>query len=158
LRASGAFFLQRGTIEDYYSSATGSRAKPETAALEAASFDETPVADLTTRYADVLRAIQAAAPLRPIDENALLRERLGGALGSAFQFMEINTPSAELNGRARAAQPDFDIFELENCSTPDDCRVRVKIRSPLFPRDTLPFEISVNENPAPVIRRKLPPP
>ena len=158
LEKVGCFFLRRGTIEDYYGSAIASEAKPEAAALEAASFDDVPPSDLTVRFADVIRAIRAAAPIRPIDENALLRERLGGAIGATFQFVQAETPSAEINGRARAAQPDFDIFELENCSTATELRVRVKMNSRLFPRDTLPFEISINENPARVIMTKLPPP
>lgn len=157
LEEVGCFVLRRGTIEDYYGAAATSDAKPEAAALEAASFDDYSVHELEARYSDVIRAIRAAAPLRPVDENALLRERLGGALGATFQFMETDTPSAELNGRARAAQPDFDIFELENCSIPSEHRVRVHMNSQLFPRETLPFDISINENPAPVIMSKLPP-
>jgi hypothetical protein len=158
LEKVGCFILRRGTIEDYYGSAYGSETKPEAAALEAASFDDVPVTDLNTRYADIVRALKAAAPLRPIDENALLRERLGGALGATFQFMETGMSAAELNGRARAAQPDFEIFELENCSTSSERRVRVKMNSPLFRRGTLPFDISISDNQASVILSKLPRP
>jgi hypothetical protein len=102
--------------------------------------------------------MQAAAPTRPVDENALLRERLGGALGAAFQFIKAETPSAELNARAQSAQPDVSIFNLENCSTPEGLRIRVSMNSPLFQRETFPFEISSNDNITQLIKDKLPEP
>lgn len=158
LEKVGCFILRRGTIEDYYGSTKMSGAKPEAAALESATFDDTPVAELEARFSDVIRAIRASAPIRLVDENALLRERLGGTLGSTFQIMEAQTPSPELNARARAVHSDFELFELKNCSTSQERKLRVKMRSPLFPRETLPFELSVNENLSHVIEKKLPPP
>lgn len=156
LESVGCFVLRKGAIEDYYGLSAAISSKLGMAADEAASFDESAPEMLEAKYADVLRAIRAAAPIRPVDENALLRERLGAAVGATFQFIKFDTPSAELNGRVRGSQPDLDIFELENCSTESDLRIRVNMKSPLFIRDTLPFEISISENATQVIKSKLP--
>ena len=155
LEDAGCFILQKGTVEDYYRSTNKNISKIEAAALEAESFEDASFCKLKTNYSDIVRAIKAAAPIQPVDENLFLRERLGGVLGAIFQFMETGTPSSELNSRARSSHAEVSIFNLENCSSLDELKVRVSINSPLFQRDTFPFEVSINENLTKVIRAKL---
>jgi energy-coupling factor transporter ATP-binding protein EcfA2 len=156
LEAAGCFILQKGTVEDYYRSTNNNISKIDAAALEAEAFEDAPFGKFQTNYSDIIRAIEAAAPIQPVDENLFLRERLGGMLGAIFQFMETGTPSSELNSRARNFQPDASIFNLDNCSSLDELRIRVSINSPLFQRNTFPFEVSINENLTKIIRDKLP--
>lgn len=156
LEQVGCFILRKGRIEDYYQSGAGTGDKTEVAAQEAASFEARSAEELEGAYADVMRALRAAAPVRPVDENALLRERLGAALGHAFEFLTPDMPSEQINGRIRVAQPELALFELENCSKLSELRLRVKMNSTLFPRETLPFEISKNEDRSTAIGRHLP--
>jgi hypothetical protein len=45
---------------------------------------------------------------------------------------------------------------LSNRSTKDDLRIEVYIASPLFKRDTFPFEVGRNDNTNIVVPSKLP--
>jgi energy-coupling factor transporter ATP-binding protein EcfA2 len=157
LETTGCFILRRGTIESYFRTAPNGASKPEAAAEEAATFDSASTSELETDYADILRAIRSAAGTRPVDENELLREKLGAAIGAMFQSLEQSTTDAELNGRARATfGTSMDIFYFENCSSSGQRKLRVTIKSPLFQRESFPFEIGENENANQVIREKLP--
>ncbi|WHO21375.1 AAA family ATPase [Agrobacterium tumefaciens] len=159
LETAGCFVLRRGTIEAYYTSAqNGVIKKPEAAAREIEGWQgNLAKLDLETRYADLVRAMRFAAPLPKIDENYLLREKLGAILGSVFQSMRIDMSETELNARASAILgPDADIFKLMNASKEKQKRLKVDIASSLFRRDTFPFEISEQDNLTAVIREKLP--
>jgi hypothetical protein len=132
--------------------------KPEAAAAEAAAWEVMGKSTLVERYSDIIRAMHFAAPIQRIDENALLREKLGAALGALFQSMQPQMPDVELNSRAEATLgADATIFRLENKSSDERKRVRVSIASNLFPRDSFPFEIDETENLTAVVGSKLPP-
>ncbi|MXF14552.1 ATP-dependent endonuclease, partial [Escherichia coli] len=74
----GCFFLRRGAIENYYGAieeiGTG---KPDRAALEAAGFDAKTQKELAMCYNDIYVALNHTAPNQFVDEDRLLRMKLG---------------------------------------------------------------------------------
>lgn len=156
LESANCFVLRRGTIEDYYASVTLQDAKPGAAANEVASWATEPVTEVERRYADVVRCLEAAAPIRRVNENSLLRQKLGAALGSLFQVVTDQISDDELNAHASlvlgGAAP---LFKFENKSVGGLKKLRVSITSPLFSRATFPIEIDETENLNNVIRQKL---
>lgn len=157
LGEAGAFFLRRGTIEAYFQEPTAGLSKPDAAALEAASFSSINAGILRERYHEAIAAMTYAGQITVVDENTMLRERLGAILGAAFQTLSESTTNEALNARARVILgEDATIFELENASTPENLRLRVNLTSTLFVRSTFPFEISATENPTAVVAARLP--
>lgn len=158
LERAGCFVLRRGTIEAYYSDASNDPlGKPDAAAREIEGWQgKLTKHDLENRYSDLVRAMRHAAPLPKIDENYLLREKLGAILGSVFQSMRADMSDAELNARAASTLgPDAAIFKLENISDQERKRLRVSIASSLFARSTFPFELTELDNLTAVIQAKL---
>lgn len=152
----GCFFLQRGAIENYYAVDTSGQGKPDLAAQEAATFETTEPENLRERYADLVTALVYIAPNQRIDEDLLLRPKLGAVLAAAFLGMERNSSDEQLNAIAMATVgSDAEVFKLSNRSK-DDLRIAVEMVSPLFQRDTFPFEIGREENLTLLIPEKLP--
>jgi precorrin-2 methylase len=96
--------------------------------------------------------------VRPVDENALLRDSLASLLARAFQRLTPDLSDGDLNAVACAGDPVMaSIFELENVSKQRETRaVRVKIISPLFTSDAFPFEITYDDPLNMTIAKKLP--
>ena len=151
----GCFFLHRGAIENYYSVDASDRGKPDLAALEAATFQTTEPAILRDRYADLAAALVHIAPNQRVDEDLLLRPKLGAVLASAFAGMQHDSSDDQLNAIAEATIGSAaEVFRLSNRSK-DDLRIAVDIVSPLFARDKFPFEIGRDENLNMVVPDKL---
>ena len=150
LEKGGCFFLRCGTIEDCYLARpkSGLKGKPEAAAEQVAAFMEVGEKDLRHSYADVLRAIEYAAPKPPVTEGDFLRQLLGGLLGMAFQFMEENTTDGELTELAAANHPAAArIFGLKNATVPGrELSLLVEVTSQLFEHATFPVLISKTSN------------
>ncbi len=150
LRSGGCFFLQRGTIEDYYPPRSpGLDNKSQAAVDEAATFFSINDAVLRERYDDVLASIEFAAPVSPVDENTLLRRLLASLLGAIFQGLKIETSQEDLLALVAAFDPQVArIFSLANASNSaaDSRAVTVSIVSPLFVRDKFPATIRYDEN------------
>jgi len=159
LERAGCFILRRGTIEEYFLKTTvqeNSLGKPDAAAREIEGWQGQTKEDLEARYVEPIRAMRHAAPLPKIDENYLLREKLGAILGAVFQSMRTDMTDAEINARALSTLgPDAAIFKLENISEPSRKRLRVSMASMLFPRPTFPFDLSEHDNLTAVIGTKL---
>lgn len=152
----GCFFLHRGAIENYYTVDVSDGGKPDLAAREAATFETTEPASLHERYTDLVAALVHIAPNQRVDEDLLLRPKLGAALTSAFLGMEHDSSDERLNAIAVATVgSDAEVFKLSNRSK-DDLRIAVEMASPLFQRDTFPFEIGREDNPNLVVPEKLP--
>ena len=152
----GCFFLRRGTIENYYTVDASGRGKPDLAALETATFETTEPANLRNQYADLVAALVHIAPNQRVDEDLLLRPKLGAVLTSAFLGMERNSSDEQLNAIARTTVgSDAEVFRLSNRSK-DELRIAVEMVSPLFQRDTFPFEMGREDNPTLVVPEKLP--
>ena len=163
LSSAGCIFLRGGTIEDYFehSGDASSSGKPEAAASEVEHFMNEPIELVRERYADVIRAMEVAAPVKRIDENYFLREQLGSLLGAAMQIVTLKMPDAELNARVVANfHSSAPVFQFSNQSTIEGTRtirrVQVRITSPLFVRKSFPFVFDETENQAAVIESKLP--
>lgn len=153
----GCFFLQRGAIENYYGDGASDKSKPDRAAAVAAMFDSAGASELERDYADVLAALNHVAPNHSIDEDLLLRPKLGAALSAAFLTMTEISTDEQLNATARATIGSHaGVFNLSNCSDSKSLRIKVDITSMLFKRATFPFEIGVEENLNAVVFRKLP--
>ena len=153
----GCFFLRRGAVENYYRMASVDRGKPDLAAAEAAGFEADSIQRLERDYQDIITVISHVAPNQRVDEDQLLRPKLGAVLTAGFLGMHRETSDAQLNAIARTTiGTDAEVFELSNHSTKDDLRIKVQIASPLFQRDTFPFEVGRNENPNIVVPSKLP--
>jgi hypothetical protein len=152
----GCFFLHRGAIENYYTVNAAEQGKPDLAALEAATFETIEPAILRDRYADLAAALVHIAPNQRVDEDLLLRPKLGAVLTSAFLGMQRDSSDDRLNAIARTTVgSDAEVFRLSNRSK-DDLRIGVEMGSPLFQRDTFPFEIGREDNPTLVVPEKLP--
>lgn len=152
----GCFFLRRGAIENYYNVSATNRVKPDLAAEVAAGFEASSSDDLKRDYAIIIAALEHIAPNQRVDEDKLLRPKLGAVLAAAFQDMDHQSSDEQLNAFAKMTiGPDADIFKLSNRST-DELRIQVEIASPLFQRDTFPFELGRNDNPNEIVRSKLP--
>lgn len=157
LRKLGCFFLRSGAIENYYGAKEVGFGKPELALREASSFAGKDAEELKQCYADIVSALEHIAPSQVVDEDLLLRPKLGAVLGAAFHGMNAATTDAQLNGIAAVTLgPDAEIFKLANCSNEGDLRLEVQITSKLFQRDTFPFTISHAENANLIIPAKLP--
>jgi len=153
----GCFFLRRGAIENYYRiAATDRRGKPDLAAEEAATFEASSVSDLKRDYANIVAALTNIAPNQRVDEDRLLRPKLGAVLTAAFLDMNRDSSDEQLNTVARTTiGSDADIFRLSNRSK-ENLRINVEIISPLFRRDTFPFELGSDDNPNVTVPSKLP--
>jgi hypothetical protein len=154
----GCFFLRRGAIENYYdaSGATDS-GKPDRAAIEAAGFDDKEADELVAQYADVRAALRHVAPQQRVDEDQLLRMKLGAILTPVLLGMKAESSDAQLDVLARnTIGTDAEVFKLVNKSTPQQLRIEVDIASPLFKRDTFPFTIIPSDNPTAVVPVVLP--
>lgn len=159
LEKLGCFFLRRGAIENYYQPSTEASAKPERAAAESADFIARSPEDLNRDYRDVLAAIAHIAPNQCVDDDRLLRPKLGAALTAAFLGMNIESTDEELNALTRSTiGSDADVFHLSNRSNKETGLLRIEVHmiSQLFNRSTFPFEIGHDENPSVVVRAKLP--
>jgi len=143
----GCFFLRAGAIENYYASVSAEDTKPSAAADQAATFGDTDRAALETRYADVLSAIRYIAPSRGVDENRVLRPKLGAAITAVFQSMTQTTSADVLNAIARSTiGASAEVFSFENTSTADQLKLKIAIVSPLFVRPKFPIEVSHGQN------------
>jgi hypothetical protein len=152
----GCFFLHRGAIENYYTVGASERGKPDLAAQEAATFETTDRAILHDRYADLVAPLVHIAPNQRVDEDLLLRPKLGALLTSAFLGMTRDSSDEQLNAIAMTTiGSDAEVFRLSNRSK-DDLRIAVEMVSPLFQRDRFPFEIGREDNPTLVVPEKLP--
>jgi hypothetical protein len=70
--------------------------------------------------------------------------------------MNRGSSDEQLNLIARTTiGADADVFKLSNRSK-EDLRIEVEIASPLFQRDTFPFELSRDDNPNVTVPSKLP--
>jgi predicted ATPase len=153
----GCFFLRRGAVENYYRIASIDRGKPDFAAEEAAGFETSSVENLKQNFQDIIAVLSHVAPNQRVDEDQLLRPKLGAVLTAAFLGMNSEASDAQLNTLARATiGTDAEVFKLSNRSTKDDLRIEVHIASPLFKRDTFPFEVGRNDNTNIVVPSKLP--
>jgi hypothetical protein len=153
----GCFFLRRGAIENYYGDSASDKSKPDRAAAVAAKFFSSEPSDLERKYADVLKALTLVAPNHRVDEDLLLRPKLGAALSAAFLSMTATSTNEQLNAIARATIGSHaGVFNLSNCSDDKTLRIKVDIASPLFKRESFPFDVSVGENVNTVVLKKLP--
>ncbi|TBC98941.1 ATP-dependent endonuclease [Rhizobium ruizarguesonis] len=153
----GCFFLRRGAIENYYQTSGADRTKPDLAAEETVGFDTRESAMLHRTYEDVIRALVYTAPNQRVDDDLLLRPKLGAVLAAAFLGMKRESSDDQLNAIARTTiGSDAEVFRLSNKSTDKGMRIGVDIASPLFKRDAFPFEISCDENSNIVVPNKLP--
>ncbi|TBG84493.1 ATP-dependent endonuclease [Rhizobium leguminosarum] len=153
----GCFFLRRGAIENYYRTSGAGRTKPDLAIEETVGFDARESEELHRTYEDVIQALAYTAPNQRVDDDLLLRPKLGAVLAAAFLGMKRESSDDQLNALARTTiGSDADVFRLSNKSTDKGMRIGVDIASPLFKRDTFPFEISCDENPNIVVPKKLP--
>ncbi len=158
LGSLGCFFLRRGAIENYYeASDTPDHGKPDRAAIEAAGFEAKTDNDLVAQYGDVHSALLHAAPKQLIDEDHLLRMKLGAILTPVLIGMKTNSSDAQLDALARnTIGTDATVFKLHNISTTQQLRIQVEIASRLFERATFPFEISPSDNPNTMVPTVLP--
>ncbi|MGO3868916.1 MAG: ATP-dependent nuclease [Alcaligenes sp.] len=157
LATLGCFFLRRGAIENYFGEESLGRSKPELAAEVAATFSLVCVSDIERNYADVIAALKKIAPNHHVDEDLLLRPKLGAALSAVFLSMVTTSSDEQLNTSARMAIGSYaEVFHLRNCSDSKSLRIRVEIDSTLFKRDSFPFEIGIDENVNTVVLKKLP--
>lgn len=153
----GCFFLHRGAIESYYGKGTVDRGKPDLAAEEAAGFEATSIQELRLLYSDVIAALSHIAPNQRVDEDQVLRPKLGAILSAAFLSMTPESTDDQLNAIARnTIGTDAEIFSLSNLSNERELRIKVDITSPLFERTAFPFEIGASDNPNMVVRKVLP--
>lgn len=153
----GCFFLRRGAIENYYGDGVSDRNKPDRAAEVAAKFSSSEPTDLEHKYADVIQALTLVAPNHRVDEDLLLRPKLGAALSAAFLSMTATSTDEQLNAIARATIGSHaGVFNLKNFSDSKTLRIKVDIASPLFKRESFPFEVGVDENLSTVVFKKLP--
>ncbi len=152
----GCFFLRRGAIENYYRVSATDRGKPVIAAEEASTFEAGGAGNLRRDYANIIAALAHIAPNQRIDEDQLLRPKLGAVLVAAFLAMHPGSSDEQLNMIARTTiDADADVFKLSNRSK-EDLRLAVEIASPLFQRDTFPFELGRDDNPNVIVPIKLP--
>lgn len=154
----GCFFLRRGAIENYYGViqdiGTG---KPDRAALEAAGFDARETHELEACYSDIYAALLYAAPNQFVDEDRLLRMKLGAILTPVMLGMKFNSSDQQLDILAKSTIGiDATVFKLTNKSTEQQIKLEVDIISPLFERETFPFEMSPSENPIIIVPKVLP--
>lgn len=153
----GCFFLSRGAIENYYGDEASDKNKPDRAAAVAAEFASAEPSDLQHRYADVLNALKRVAPNHRVDEDLLLRPKLGAVLSAAFAVMTETYTAEQLNAIAKSTIGSHSsVFNLSNRSEKKLLRIKVEVASPLFKRKTFPFEVSVDENVNGVVRKVLP--
>lgn len=158
LQNLGCFFLRRGAIENYYDATQeAGTGKPDRAALEAAGFDAREVRELAACYDDIYVALQHAAPNQLVDEDRLLRMKLGAILTPVILGMKFDSSDQQLDIIAKSTIGiDAIVFKLTNKSTEQQLKLEVDIVSPLFEREAFPFEISPSENPITVVPRVLP--
>lgn len=158
LEETGCFILRKGTVEDYYQvNYQGDIGKPSAAEDEVACWGEMNKQDLQCCYSDIIRAMKYAAPLINIDENYLIREKLGAIIGGALQSMHVSMSDQDINARSyNTLGAIASMFHLENISSNGIKRLKINIVSPLFSRPNFPIEISENQNPAEIINNALP--
>ncbi|AKX44648.1 hypothetical protein AKN87_05670 [Thiopseudomonas alkaliphila] len=153
----GCFFLRRGAIENYFDDKSKDKSKPELAAAVAATFSQSCVSSIESNYADVISALKQIAPNHRVDEDLLLRPKLGAALTAVFLSMENTSTDDQLNAIARTTVGSYaGVFHLSNCSDSRSLRIEVEIHSSLFKRDSFPFKIGIDENVNTVVLKKLP--
>lgn len=154
----GCFFLRRGAIENYYDApGTADNGKPDRAAMEAAGFNAKDANELVAQYADMRAALLHAAPNQLVDEDQLLRMKLGAILTPVLLGMKVDSSDAQLEALARNAIGNYaEVFKLANKSTSQQLRIEVDIASRLYERATFPFEISPPENPTTIVSTVLP--
>lgn len=158
LEKVGCYFLRRGAIENYYRETADIRAgKPDRAALESAGFDAREKHELEASYKDIYAALQYAAPNKIVDEDTLLRMKLGAILLPVMLGMKFNSSDKEIEALASSTiGNDATVFKLSNKSDEQQIKLEVDLRSPLFKRENFPFEISTSENPIAVLQKVLP--
>lgn len=113
----GCFFLRRGAIENYYRVSATDGGKPVIAAEEASTFEANGAGNLRRDYANIIAALAHIAPNQRVDEDQLLRPKLGAVLAAAFLGMDRGSSDEQLNMIARTTiGADADVFKLSNRS------------------------------------------
>lgn len=158
LEKVGCYFLRRRAIENYYrETADIGAGKPDRAALESAGFDAREKHELEASYKDIYAALQYAAPNKIVDEDTLLRMKLGAILLPVMLGMKFNSSDKEIEALASSTiGNDATVFKLSNKSDEQQIKLEVDLCSPLFKRENFPFEISTSENPIAVLQKVLP--
>ena len=158
LEKVGCYFLRRGAIENYYrETADIGAGKPDRAALESAGFDAREKHELEASYKDIYAALKYATPNKIVDEDTLLRMKLGAILLPVMLGMKFNSSDKEIEALASSTiGNDATVFKLSNKSYEQQIKLEVDLRSPLFKRENFPFEISISENPIAVLQKVLP--
>ena len=93
-----------------------------------------------------------------MSEDALLRVKLASTVGSIFQFMQYDMTTERINSMAKGnVGSDAELFKFENITVNEKSPLRLKVHmnSPIFQRESFPFEISLEDNLNVVIREKL---
>lgn len=158
LEKIGCFFLHRGAIENYYIlKDDAAKGKPELAALEAAGFESREYSEITKSYGDIYTALKNAAPHQLVDEDILLRMKLGAILPPVMLSMKFDSTDDQLDAIARSAiGADARVFKLINTSTELELKFKIYITSQLFQRTTFPFEVKSSDNPISIVLKLLP--
>lgn len=117
LETQGCFVLRRGTIESYYSHASGGGLldKPAAATEEAIAIRTTANLALEERYGDVLRCLRRAASVQRIVEAESLQDLLLAAAAPALSRLKNGQTTESFNALARSTLgTSADLFDLEN--------------------------------------------
>jgi len=158
LEGVGCFILRRGTIEDYYLSATTASEKPRRAVEETLNLASEEHSRIEERYDVLLRALRRASSTPTIDEAAAVRTLLGSVVGGVTMEMQMNTTNEELRSIAeRVAQEQAVLFTLSNVSAGKaEPTLQVDLASTILDVDGFPIMVTA-QNAHNEIRNRIKP-
>jgi len=146
LELGGCFILRRGALECYAGSSAvaGLGAKPEAAAVEAEAILMADDASLRLQWADIIRCVEYSAQHPRVDEAGRLRQLLLSVLAPCLDGCTSDTPSSELNQRARGLLNDrASLFDIENVTVAaGPARLKVMITSSILDGWGFPIEVT----------------
>ena len=152
----GCFFLNKGTIENYYirRSEAGEADKPKAAIEEILHFEQSTKEEIRTAYKDIVDAMVYAAQTEDIDEGPAIRDLTLAIAGPALANCEKST-DADLNGIARELiGAKADLFDL-SVDREKKSSLKIELLSNILNVSGFPLTLRSKENLVESVARQM---
>ncbi|HDX9612722.1 TPA: AAA family ATPase [Bacillus toyonensis] len=157
LELSGCFVLRKGTIENYYLSASQvTEGKPNAAVEEIQYIITQPREFIATAYADLVRGLRCAASHKEINESNAIIDYLLAVVTPVLHRIDDISADQELQLEARKYVGDIaGIFKLSKRELDGIENIRVEMESNILEVNGFPIDFPKGSNPIDIVNSKF---
>lgn len=149
LEELGCFVLRKGTIESYYLFSPNDtfNGKPSAAAAEATNLGDLPNEQVSTQYADVVRALNFAALDKVVDESFAVKKELYSELALVLGVLNKNSTQKDITSTIKQTKDRTEsLFDYTIINVNDRIGVEISLRSEIIDVDGFPFQAFAGDN------------